>query len=278
MKPGIYRKKLNFEGNFTTVPNKWVRNTGLSVNANFLLVYLLTHEIGYNITFSQIEKEISLGETAIRTAMNQLKDAGWLVTYRTVDDRGYNAGLAWVLQDPEEPFSDENPNLANPALGNPALEKRGALENNLIKNTTNKRTYGEFEKFWNVYPRKVAKKSALKAWVACVTKENLDDVVAGAIRFANDPNLPVEQFIPHPSTWLRSERWLDGPLPERQLSPEEREAKDLAAIARRRELDRKHMAELLEQDKLAREGASAPRCEHGKIVAACMPCIKAGKI
>ena len=136
----------------------------------------------------------------------------------------------------------------------------------------------EFEKFWNVYPRKVAKKSALKAWVACVTKENLDDVVAGAIRFAHDPNLPVEQFVPHPSTWLRSERWNDGPLPERKLSPEEREAKELAIIERRRELERKHMAELLEQDKISRQGASAPRCEHGKIVAACMPCIKAGKI
>lgn len=136
----------------------------------------------------------------------------------------------------------------------------------------------EFEKFWNVYPRKVAKKSALKAWVASVTKDNLDDVVAGAIRFANDPNLPVEQFIPHPSTWLRSERWNDGPLPERKLSPEEREAKELAMIERRRELDRKHAAELREQDRLAREQADAPRCEHGRIIAACMPCIKAGKI
>jgi hypothetical protein len=136
----------------------------------------------------------------------------------------------------------------------------------------------EFEKFWNVYPRKVAKKSALKAWVACVTQENLDDVVAGAIRFAHDPNLPVEQFVPHPSTWLRSERWLDGPLPERQMSPEEREAKELAAIARRRELDRKHAEEILEADRLARATANAPRCEHGKLVVACMPCIRAGKV
>jgi hypothetical protein len=136
----------------------------------------------------------------------------------------------------------------------------------------------DFEKFWNVYPRKVAKKSALKAWVACVTRDNLDDVVAGAIRFAHDPNLPVEQFIPHPSTWLRSERWLDGPLPERQMSPEEREAKELAAIARRRELDRKHAEEILEADRLARETADAPRCEHGKLIVACMPCIKAGKV
>jgi len=277
MKPGIYRQKLTFEGNFTTIPNKWIRSTGLSVNANFLLVYLLTHEIGYNITFNQIEKEIQLGETAIRTAMNQLKEAGWLETYRTVDDRGYNAGLAWILKDPDA-IGGQNPNLANPALDEPALDSRGTLENNLTKKTTYREDISEFEKFWNVYPRKVAKKSALKAWVACVTKENLDDVVAGAIRFAHDPNLPVEQFVPHPSTWLRSERWLDGPLPERQMSPEEREAKELAAIARRRELDRKHAEEILEVDRLARATADAPRCEHGKLVVACMPCIRAGKV
>jgi hypothetical protein len=62
------------------------------------------------------------------------------------------------------------------------------------------------------------------------------------------------------------------------MSPEERETRELAAIARRRELDRKHSQELLEADRLARETADAPRCEHGRIVAACMPCIRAGKV
>ena len=137
----------------------------------------------------------------------------------------------------------------------------------------------DFEKFYNVYPRKVGKQAALKAFAKALAVASVDEILSGALRYGNDANLPVdENFIPHPATWLNGGRWEDGPLPERKLSPEEREKFEINKIARRRELEKQHMAELLEQDKLARERASAPRCEHGKIVAACMPCIKAGKI
>jgi hypothetical protein len=279
MKPGIYRQKLNFESNFTIIPNSWIRNTGLSVNANFLLVYLLTHEIGYNITFNQIEREIGLGETAIRTAMNQLKDAGWLETHRTVDERGYNAGLAWILKEPNMPLVNENPNLANPDLDNPDLDWQGTIENNKYKKTTNKEILiiqtQHFEKFWNAYPRKVAKKSALKAWLNVVSPDLVDAVIAGAIRFAHDPNLPIEQFVPHPATWLRAERWNDGPLPERVKTPEELRELDLVKARERRDREIQATKDLLASEP---KGESAPRCEHDRIVAACMKCIRAGKV
>ena len=119
----------------------------------------------------------------------------------------------------------------------------------------------------------------MKAFAKALAVASVDEILSGALRYGNDANLPVdENFIPHPATWLNGGRWEDGPLPERKLSPEEREKFEINKISRRRELEKQHMAELLEQDKLARERASAPRCEHGKIVAACMPCIKAGKI
>jgi len=108
---------------------------------------------------------------------------------------------------------------------------------------------------------------------------SVDEILSGAIRFAHDPNLPIEQFIPHPATWLNAGRWEDGPLPERQVTPEEREARQLTDLERRRERDRRHSEELREQERQARANAqAAPRCEHGRIIAACMPCIKAGKV
>lgn len=274
MKPGIYRQKLNFESNFTTIPNAWIRNTGLSVNANFLLVYLLTHEIGYNITFQQIEREIGLGETAIRKAMNQLKDAGWLETHRTVDEHGYNAGLAWILKEPES-LIDSNPNLANPDLANPALDIGGAIENNLYKKTTNQEHMAIFENFWNAYPRKANKKSAAKAWASIVTSNLVDEVIAGAIRFANDPNLPPEQFIPHAATWLRGERWNDPALPERQKSVEEIAELKAVEAKKRRDRDIEETKRMLDA---MPKGEPAPKCVHGRVVVACMKCIRAGVV
>jgi hypothetical protein len=136
-----------------------------------------------------------------------------------------------------------------------------------------------FDLFYNTYPRKKNPLEAKRAFAKALTVASFDEILAGAIRYANDPNLPSDkQFIPHPATWLNKGGWMNGPEPERKMSPEEREAKELAAIARRRELDRKHAEELREADRLARQNASAPRCEHGRIIAACMPCIKAGKV
>ncbi len=77
-----------------------------------------------------------------------------------------------------------------------------------------------FEAFWKNYPRKVAKPAALKAWPVAVKLAggDLKRIVQGVWRYAKDPNLPEQQFIPHPSKWLRDGRWDDEPLPARNGS------------------------------------------------------------
>lgn len=175
----------------------------------------MSHEVGYNITLGQIEREIQLGQTAIRSAANELKKAGWLTTQRTHDDRGFNAGLAWILTDPET----ENPDLENPTLANPTLEKQATYrENNLTENTNKPRTYKQTEsflEFWNTYPRKIGKQAALRAFIKAADKTDPAIINAGVHRMANDPNLPPKQYIPHPATWLNEGRWDDEPYPQR---------------------------------------------------------------
>ncbi len=74
-----------------------------------------------------------------------------------------------------------------------------------------------FEAFWKNYPRKTAKADARKAWPVAVKLAggDLRRIVNGVGRYARDPNLPEQQFIPHPSKWLRDGRWDDEPLPAR---------------------------------------------------------------
>ncbi|WP_066041952.1 helix-turn-helix domain-containing protein [Herbiconiux solani] len=74
---------------------------------------------------------------------------------------------------------------------------------------------GSFAEFYMAYPRKVGKEAARKAFAAASKKTDPADIIAGAQRFASDPNLPEKQFIPHPSTWLSHGRWDDEPLPAR---------------------------------------------------------------
>lgn len=63
-----------------------------------------------------------------------------------------------------------------------------------------------FDDFWKVYPRKVAKGAAAKAWRSAVKKADVEVIVKAAekYRWPDDP-----KFIPHPATWLNSERWAD---------------------------------------------------------------------
>ena len=70
-----------------------------------------------------------------------------------------------------------------------------------------------FDAFWELYPRKVAKPKAERAW-----RKVTDDgaVMAGLAcwnaywKSRDDP-----RFVPYPATWLNDERWNDDPPPIR---------------------------------------------------------------
>lgn len=71
----------------------------------------------------------------------------------------------------------------------------------------------DFAAFWSTYPRRTDKGHARTAWASAVKVESPAGIVAGAERFAaRCARFQTEQrFIPHPSTWLRGERWADEP-------------------------------------------------------------------
>lgn len=72
----------------------------------------------------------------------------------------------------------------------------------------------EFDLFWGIYPRKVGKAVALKAFLKAVQKTSVSEIIEGANRLATDPNLDIV-YCPHASTWINGERWNDELLPSR---------------------------------------------------------------
>jgi len=205
VQPGIFRGKLEFENQFTQIHNAWVRDSKLSYKAKGLLTYLLSHEIGYTITIGQIIRESNDGRQAVRSALEELIQAGYLETKRTTDQRGYNAGLAYYIKDPVKPKSE------NPTLDNPTLDNQTALENNLTKNTKKQENSDKFDEFWNHYPKKLSKAQALKAWKAAI-KRKPDTEIIEAVKAYSLSKLPDVQFIPLASTWLNNDRWDDVDL------------------------------------------------------------------
>ena len=93
-----------------------------------------------------------------------------------------------------------------------------------LKNTTSAAS-AEFDKFWVVYPRKVNKGLAMKAWEKAASKAAPALIIAAVEAWKVSKDFPDPDFIPHPSSWLNGERWSDELSDKKQVvTAAEREA------------------------------------------------------
>ena len=67
-----------------------------------------------------------------------------------------------------------------------------------------------FNEFWSLYPRKIAKSVARKAWDRLTEQQQLDacKAIDDHLMYWKVKEIELE-FIPHASTWLNQERWED---------------------------------------------------------------------
>lgn len=73
-------------------------------------------------------------------------------------------------------------------------------------------TQENFAEFWSIYPRHVAKQSALKAYNQARQRGvSHEDIIAGARQFADECRGREQRWIAHPATWLNAGRWDDEP-------------------------------------------------------------------
>jgi hypothetical protein len=207
------RKPVGFEGHFTQIPNSWARDERLGYRAKGILLLLMSHQNGWKISLEHLANDGPDGITAVRTAILQLQESGYLIRNTIRNDKNQIEGSEWILQDPFEKF-EKVENLTSENLTSENLEENLISGNLTLKNTTYKednRTdiIDAFEKFWEVYPRKIGKAAALKAFEKAAKKTEPAHIIECVISWTSNTNLPEMQFIPHPTTWLNQGRWQD---------------------------------------------------------------------
>jgi len=77
-------------------------------------------------------------------------------------------------------------------------------------------TSSQFEEFWRLYPRKVDKGNALTRWNSICHKPTKQrptwrDIKKAIIYQSKSDRWQDPKFIPHPTTWLNNNRWMDDP-------------------------------------------------------------------
>ena len=256
--PGVYRPHLSVDRHFTIIPNAWIRNSSLSPSANYLLIYLMTHEVGYEITFGQMQRETGLGIKGVRSGLAELQEKNWLVMERTKRSNGQLGPYRYILAEATVPKSTV---VAGTVAQGPDNKK------NNNKEEQHKEIDSLFNEFWTAYPRKLDKAKAFRAFRSALKRAAFEDILAGVLLYRNDPKRDPD-FTKYPATWLNNDSWENTHEPSKD-SEAARRAQE------RREKERAtteaFLAEQKERDKLA---GPAPKCPHGENVALCKKCLQ----
>ncbi len=108
------------------------------------------------------------------------------------------------LSNPVSQVENQNPTPSHPTQPNPLSPKSP-------KNVTAPKPPSRFEEFWSIYPRKVSRAAAKKAFDKLAPNDELLVVMlkAVAIRAKSEQWAKDPQFIPYAATWLNGKRWED---------------------------------------------------------------------
>lgn len=264
----LIRGHHSFDDHFTQIPNEWLRDSRLSLKAIGLLAQIMSHKPGWVLSIESLARQNQCGKDQIRSAIKELEAVGYLERRQSKDDLNRFAESDWITCEPNA----EKPVSENPTTGNQTTKKTITKEEQPKEEQSKELAQNEFEQFWNLYPRKVGKGQAKRAYWKAVGNQGIDLIALGVERFANDPNLPETQFIPYPATWLAREGWNDEPYPERAKTADEIKV----ASQKKLDKDKEHtLALIAEMQESTKKSSPAPKCPHGKSLVSCKTCLKA---
>jgi len=215
---------------FVMLPG-WVFDAGLSTAGKLVYAALLRYRDSEGTCYPSHRRLAVMTSTSPRTvqrALTELRDAGHVAWEARETEAGGPTSNLYTLADPYATVADPPATLTDP-LGQPDVgatpegpdpyatvaDEVDLLELDLPNETRGTTPSDRFDEFWAVYPKKVSKPDALKAWTTATKRADPQDVIDGARRYAEDPNREPG-FTKNPGTWLRNDCWDDGPIPARR--------------------------------------------------------------
>lgn len=241
--------------------------------ARLVLLAIADHqgEIGAWPSIATIARMVNSSERSVQRDIQHLQNIGELIVeVQNAPTRNqYKSNLYWVnlpgVTDLIAGVTNATSGVTESASGVTAGGVQTLIEPLL---ETNKAHVDElFTEFWNAYPRKLDKAKAFRAFKSALKRAKFEDILAGVIAYRNDPQRNPD-YTKYPATWLNNDAW------ENEIKPSsDSEAAERARLRREkeREASQRFLAEQKEAEKLS---APAPKCEHGKVIAACLPCSK----
>ncbi|MBI6743307.1 helix-turn-helix domain-containing protein [Pseudomonas syringae] len=176
-------------------------------------------------SYQHIADQCEIGRSTVKLHVRELEKAGFLRReYRRKGELN-QSNLFHLSLDGGSPSAlpsgaPDNPPGAGDNLGGGAgaapRTSHSSEPVNEPKPMCNTGTVKGFDQFWKMYPRKVGKDKASKAWQKLQMTEALYDLIVSALtKHVATPGWTKDngQFIPHAATWLNGKRWEDEVVP-----------------------------------------------------------------
>ncbi len=227
----VFRVEKNKD--YTVMSNFHLKDKRLSLKAKGLLSLMLSLPAEWDYTLAGLAGMNKEGVDAIRTAVMELEQAGYIKREFSRRETGeFNGNNYVIFETPHE----NSPLLENPTTDSPLLDSpisdfplpENPTELNTNRVSTNSTPYNPpqggvssqgserdlFELFWRSYPRKTDKQRARRAFSKLrVDRPLLERMVSALQQQRASPQWRKDggQYIPHASTWLSGRRWEDEP-------------------------------------------------------------------
>lgn len=173
-------------------------------------------------------------EQKIRAWLSELVAAGMVGTYTASEDgKQYLKLMSWDKHQQQRAKKSKFPlpvsfdNTCNQRKGNQMKSKVPVNENENVNENEERETGTRptgatgtprgFDRFWAVYPRRVGKQDALKAWGQLNPDDDLVElIVAGVERWKTCDQWTKDggSFICYPATFIRGRRWEEDDRPD----------------------------------------------------------------
>lgn len=199
------------KSDYTVIDNGIFKDKTLSMKAKGLLCQMLSLPDNWDYSIAGLVTLVNDGESAVRSALKELKDAGYFRREQVRKD-GKIAKIEYVIS---EIKNCENLVVENPQQENLKQENRAQLNTNTNKVTNSlskKEIYTEFDNLWILYPRKQGKDKAFgyyeKARKNGTSYEEVESGIKAYIQYIND-NEVEPQYIKQGSTFFSQKAWQD---------------------------------------------------------------------
>ena len=234
--------KVEKTTNYTVMSNTHLKDRDLSMKAKGLLSIVLSLPDSWEYSISGLAALSTEKESAVKSALNELKDHGYLVVTKKMPNNTKSGRIEYeytFFETPEKAKQEkEKQGVEILPIEILSVENQGQLNTNLLNtNILNTNSIDKplispeeemFNMFWEAYPKCFRKANEKGCRAKFVKIKNLKEIFPDIIsslemqKHSKQWNEQDGQFIPAPLTWINQERWtIQDERTEKQIVADE---------------------------------------------------------